>query len=206
MGKGLKLPFGYLPGHWGLAGKTKEIAKAEYELEGYELEQRLVEINRDILSEDLYKHRVLEIDFKYKKSTEAEYHRELAKLIKDDKKRAIAMLELDYKEGLVEQLKYEKEMATLKGEPWVAVIKMDFQSGKPEEGNFELDWNDEFVKSLEASGYSAPKPDQVVNLWFMEVCRNVALETFDGLGEFTEDSEAALKGQSGELPKGRRAY
>ncbi|PWU00474.1 MAG: hypothetical protein C5B52_08760, partial [Bacteroidetes bacterium] len=75
-----------------------------------------------------------------------------------------------------------------------------------EEGAFELDWNDKFIEELEKAGYTAPKPDQVINLWFMEVCRNVALETFDGLGTFTEDSESNLNSQSGDLPKGRRAY
>jgi hypothetical protein len=126
--------------------------------------------------------------------------------MKDDTLKAIALTELDYKEGKLEQLAYEKKIATLKGEPWVAVIKMDFQKGKPEEGNFELDWNDAFVKSLEDAGYVAPKPDQIVNLWFMEICRNVALDTFDGLGTFTEDSDAALNNQEGDLPKGRRTY
>ena len=46
-----KLPFGTLPGHWGLKGKTREIAKAEYELEGYELKKRLLEIKADEITE-----------------------------------------------------------------------------------------------------------------------------------------------------------
>ena len=49
-----KLPFGTLPGHWGLKGKTREIAKAEYELEGYALELQLLLIKKDELSEDEY--------------------------------------------------------------------------------------------------------------------------------------------------------
>lgn len=43
----IKLPFGWLPGTWGLKGKTREIAKAEYELEGYELDRKLAELNND---------------------------------------------------------------------------------------------------------------------------------------------------------------
>ena len=39
------IPFGMWPGSWGLKGKTREIAQAEYELEGYELEVKLAEIN-----------------------------------------------------------------------------------------------------------------------------------------------------------------
>lgn len=39
------LPFGWLPGHWGLSGSMRELAKAEYELEGEELDRRKLEIN-----------------------------------------------------------------------------------------------------------------------------------------------------------------
>ena len=46
----MKLKFGMMPGHWGLKGKTREIAKAEYELEGFELEERLLEIKQDEMS------------------------------------------------------------------------------------------------------------------------------------------------------------
>ncbi len=40
-----KLPFWMLPASWGLKGKTREIAEAEYYYEGQELEEKLAEIN-----------------------------------------------------------------------------------------------------------------------------------------------------------------
>jgi hypothetical protein len=40
-----KLPFGWMPGHWGLKGKTRLRAQAEYELSGMELDLRLAEID-----------------------------------------------------------------------------------------------------------------------------------------------------------------
>ena len=43
----LKLPFGLLPGSWGLKGKTREVAKAEYELVGEALQKKLIEIKYD---------------------------------------------------------------------------------------------------------------------------------------------------------------
>ena len=40
-----KIPFWMLPASWGLTGKSKLRAKAEYELEGIELEKELARID-----------------------------------------------------------------------------------------------------------------------------------------------------------------
>lgn len=42
-----KLPFWMLPASWGLKGKTRAIAEAEYLYEGKELEEKLAEINAE---------------------------------------------------------------------------------------------------------------------------------------------------------------
>lgn len=207
-----KLPFGTLPGHWGLKGKTREIAKAEYELEGYALELQLLLIKKDELSEDEYLKRYNDIQLKNGKITQAQYNRAMVELIKDDRQRQLGLLELDFKEGALTELEYQKKYATLNGEPWVTVINMDFGKKSALEGSFELDWNEQFVEKLKAEGYTGPTPDNIVNQWFMEVCRNVAMEEFDGTGDFTADSEAnldAVKRWSQETesyPKGRKGY
>lgn len=207
-----KLPFGVLPGHWGLKGKTRDIAKAEYELEGFELEKTLLELKRDDMSEDDYNRKYIEVNYKHGKYTEGEYKRYLINLIKDEDRKAIAILELDKEEGTVTGLAYDKQLATLKNEPWVTVINMDFTKKTALEGSFELDWNQPFVDKLTAEGYTGPTPDNIVNQWFMEVCRNVAMEEFDGTGDFTADSEANLEAMkrwgSGKesFPEGRKGY
>lgn len=208
-----KLPFGILPGHWGLAGKTREIAKAEYELSGYDLEVKLHEIKKDDFSDsNEYSRRLWDIELKHGKIDESSYHRLLLTLITDSKQRELAELELDYREGKIKELDYSKKTATLKGEPWVTVLNMDFNGKNSLEGSFELDWNEAFVNKLRAEGYSAPTPDNIVNQWFMEVCRNVALEEFDGTGDFTADSEANIETikrwnqQSESYPSGRKGY
>ena len=48
------IPFGWLPGHWGLKGKTKERARAEYELEGYDLEIALAVIALGVILQILF--------------------------------------------------------------------------------------------------------------------------------------------------------
>lgn len=208
-----KLKFGLLPAHWGTSGKTREIMKAEYEIPpGPLLDLKLLEINAEDYDKDTYRKKQFDIELKYKRITEAEYHRKLALLIKDDKRRELAILELDHKEGKIADIEYNKLRATLKGEPWVTVISMDFGGDKSLEGSFELDWNDLFVKSLSTKGYNGPTPDNIVNQWFMEVCRNVALEEFDGTGDFTADSEANLETakrwgtEAKSLGNGRKGY
>jgi len=198
------LPFSVWPYTWGTKGKTREILKAEYELSGYDLDGRLLELNKSELTDDEFNSKFLDIQYKYKKISDSEYYRTLASFIKDEKKRELANLELDFKERKINQLQYEKQIATLKGEPWVNVVKLEFTENAPQEGSFELDWNDKFIEHLEDRGYLAPQPDQVVNLWFTEVCRSVALETFDGVGTFTEDSQDALDSQEGEVLRGKR--
>lgn len=201
-----KVPFEWLPGSWGLKGKTFEIAKAEYELTGSALERRLLEINKDTMSEKDYQIKVIEWSKKHGLINEIEYLRKLAELVEDETKRNLMMLDLDYREGKVKQLDYEKKSATLRGEPWVNVVEMNFGGNKSLEGSFELDWNEHFVESLKKEGYQGATPDSIVNQWFMEVCRNVALEEFDGTGNFTADSEANLEAVKRWSSEGRREY
>lgn len=188
-----KLPFGSLPGHWGLKGKTREIAKAEYELSGLDLELKLLEIKKDDLSATEYNQRKIDIEHKSGKYTEYEYKRLLISLIADTTQKELAMLELEHQAGNCTDLEYAKGVATLKDEPWVTVINMDFGSKSALEGSFELDWNEQFVEKLRKEGYTGPSSDNIVNQWFMEVCRNVAMEEFDGTGDFSADSEANLE-------------
>lgn len=207
----MKLPFGMMPGHWGLAGKTREIAKAEYELEGFELEIELLRIKSEELSPAEYGKKAVDIEFKYGKITKQEQLRKLVALIPDENQRVLATLELDYKEGLLTDTQYQKQIATLKGEPWVTVLNVGFGGKASLEGSFELDWNEFFVENLRANGYVAPTDDAIVNQWFMEVCRNIAMEEFDGTGDFTADSAANLEtmkrwNSSESFANGRKGY
>lgn len=206
------LPFGILPGHWGITGKTREVMKAEYLLSGFDLDFELVCINVAGLTEDELIRKKLDLRLQYNKIALPQYHRKLAELIKDDAQKTLAILELDWREGNITELVYTKTVATLKKEPWVIVLKMDFGGKSALEGSFELDWNDYFIEKLTAEGYEGMTDDIIVNQWFMEVCRNVAMEEFDGTGNFTSDSEAnldAMKRWSADsvpLANGRAGY
>ncbi len=64
---------------------------------------------------------------------------------------------------------------TAKG-PWVKVVEVHFDPADPTRGYFELDWNDDFVGLLGEAGYAGPTPESVVDLWFNDLCRSVAIE------------------------------
>src|SRR6478735_6434451 len=118
-----KIPFYLIPGSWGLKGKTRDIAQAEYELTGYDLEKRILEIKRDPFDDEKnYQEKLLEIDVRYNKITRSEYNRAIANLIDDVKLKERTLLDLDLKEGKITELEHSKKVATLNNEPWVTVL------------------------------------------------------------------------------------
>jgi hypothetical protein len=188
------IPFGLLPGHWGIAGKSRAIAKAEYELVGLEQELAILHIKQDEYTDHDYITKQIELKNKYDQySTQIDYLRALANNIVNEDQRNLAILELDFKDSKITENEYQKQSATMRGEPWVTVLNMDFGGELSLEGSFELDWNDYFVANLIKEGYEGATPDAIVNLWFMTICKNVALEEFDGTGNFTGDADANLE-------------
>ena len=88
----------------------------------------------------------------------------------------------EVKEAPVKKKKSEKELATERGEPYVAIIGMDIDPENMSNGAFELDWNDKFVANLVKAGYMMGPKDtdsDIVDRWFTNVCRNVVLETYE---------------------------
>ena len=205
------IPFSYFPGSWGLKGKSRDIAEAEYTLTGYELKKELLRLNEDMYTEKQSQAKAADLLLEFGKINKMEHLRMLANLIEDDHQKTLALLELDYKEGKLTDNEYQKQTATHKNLPWVTVISLGFGGKTALEGSFELDWNECFIADLRSKGYVGPSDDGIVNQWFMEVCRNVALEEFDGTGNFSADSEANLEtikrwNSSESLSDGRKGY
>ena len=78
--------------------------------------------------------------------------------------------------------KTTKELATEKGEPYVAVLAMDIDPANLHQGAFELDWNEIFIARLVKAGYMMKPTDadsDIVDRWFQNVCRHVVMETWE---------------------------
>lgn len=69
-----------------------------------------------------------------------------------------------------------KEKATANKEPWVAVLDTHVNNENVRNGFFELDWNEYFVLQLRSAGYTGNSDEEVVDIWFQELCRNVGSE------------------------------
>lgn len=85
-------------------------------------------------------------------------------------------------EAAPKKKKSDKEIATEKGEPYIAILSMDVNPENLSEGAFELDWNDKFIANLVRAGYRMNPQDtdaDLVDRWFQNVCRNVVLETWE---------------------------
>lgn len=185
------IPFDLTPASWGLNGKSYAIAKAEYELEGEELERELMRIMYDE-QDDQFNKKLLELDLKYGRITKAEYDRTYINTLmpKDSKEQKLALLDLDHSERKITDIEYDKEMATINKTPWVTVVKLELEEGKPDFGSMELEWNNFFIDHLKKSGYEGKTEEQIVERWLGELCRNLALEQFSGSGDFDEQVNA----------------
>ena len=88
----------------------------------------------------------------------------------------------EVKEAPKPKTKSEKDLATERGEPYVAMLSMEVDPDNLHQGSFELDWNEKFVANLVRAGYQM-RPDDtdndIVDRWFQAVCRNVVLETWE---------------------------
>jgi hypothetical protein len=111
--------------------------------------------------------------------TPEEKERAVARRITDEKEQAIALEEINFKYGHTDQHTYDKNMATHKGEEYVRVVGMELDNDKPGQGFFELDFNDHFVEYLAKAGYDGLEPEQIVDNWFSDLCKNIVLNDLE---------------------------
>jgi len=97
--------------------------------------------------------------------------------------------------------KSDKDMATERGEPYIAILSMDVDPNNINTGSFEFDWNDKFISNLSRAGYQGKTDADLVDQWFQTVCRNVVLETWEQEQAMNNDSRYM---QSRDLGQGRR--
>lgn len=179
-----KIPFGWLPAHWGLSGKPREEAKIYYEISD-PYEQGLALLTLRKTSESDFLIQKLDFDLKFSKITKKEYDFELARLkgVGDENITALNILDVKLKYGEITEIEHEKQTSTIKNEPWVGIKNSNFN---PKEGlgglAFELDWNEQFIAFLAENGYKGITDQQVVEAWFNDLCKSVVAE--DGLEEY----------------------
>lgn len=81
MKKKVKLPFSMMPASWGLKGKSRAIAEAEYYYEGEDLEKVLAELDAE--SEEDKEVARLKVDLKNEKISQTDYEKKVAEIRKE---------------------------------------------------------------------------------------------------------------------------
>jgi len=71
-----------------------------------------------------------------------------------------------------------KEKATMRKEPWIAVLETKVNNENVRNGFFELDWNEYFIIQLREAGYGfeSDPEEEIVDRWFKDIVRNMLEE------------------------------
>ena len=89
-----------------------------------------------------------------------------------------------------------KDQATKNKEPWFTIVDVEIDNDNPRNGAFELDWNEYFVEMLRGHGLTGETDEDIVDQWFQDLCKQIALEQYD--------EEVFAQGR--EIEGGRREY
>ena len=174
-----------MPGHWGLRGMTREIAQAEYELQGTALEKQLLEIRlRD--NPELIKRGRLDLQLKHQEISKYDYDIACAELDFSGSELVIKKLDIDLAQGKITSQVFERKKADALGQPWVSMPVISWVPENASRTYFELDYNEHFIKYLQDNGYSGTE-DEILNRWLNDVCTAVASESGSPGRDFVSD-------------------
>lgn len=169
-----KIPFSIWPYSWGLKGKARKRAKAEYELEGYDLEIELAKI--DIEDEKELLKKITLINKKYHKISEYDADLQLSTLeVTEETSQLLAELDIKLKHNRISKNDYEKERATLLKEPWISIPEVHWSPNNNSRAFFQIDYNEYFVDSLRDQGLIGTD-DEIINQWMNLVCASILQE------------------------------
>jgi hypothetical protein len=170
-----KIPFGWLPASWGLKGKSRELAEAEYYLTGYDLDVAKARIGHGSES-PAFTRSVLDIDLAYGKISAYDHDVRLAEINNSDETAlALAKLDVDLKHNRISAQEHERKTADIKNEPYMAMPKISWDPVDPTKTYFELDYNQAFVEFLRNNGYTGVD-DEIINRWLNDVCTSILSE------------------------------
>jgi len=155
-----------------LARQLIEIDFRYERISAYVYEHRVAEA--DILDPKLLAIRKLEIEVNNERITPYEAARAKVNFtIEPGVERDIALLDVDFQFNRIKKPEYEKQRASLKQEPWVAIVNSGFNLEEGIDGVFfEFDWNSKWIEFLKLNGYVGHTDEQIVEDWFADVCRS----------------------------------
>jgi nitrogen regulatory protein PII len=125
--------------------------------------QRREKIYNEILNENERERAIIALDREYG-------------LIDEDSAR-LKILDLDLSEKKINQMEYEKEVATIRGNPWMNLFVVQ------EDGDNAIviiDYNKQFISFLQKNNYDVSVPDRAVKQYVRLLSESFAPELGDG--------------------------
>lgn len=105
------LPFGWLPGHWGLKGETREMARIEYEYtDSYMKSEMLSKLKYAGVDLD---NKLNEAQYKYEVIDEYQYEKKRIHINLHPEESHVLLLDLDLTHGKITKEEYDYEMVEL---------------------------------------------------------------------------------------------
>lgn len=135
------IPFRWFPASWGLVGAAFEEAKAHYELEGEDLERRLVNIR--ITNSVELEHAILKLDHQYERISDYDFEIEEATLLEGGTISPKNKLGIDLRHEKISGYEHDCKMAALNYpdanslDHQVALLTADYEHGKIERLEYE---------------------------------------------------------------------
>ena len=169
------IPFRWLPASWGLNGRLREEAEANYYLTGEMLEDAIIEIRYRDQPEILFNKR-LEYDLKRGKITAFESAEISLRRRQPDVESIeykLELLDIEFANNKITKNEYEKSRALLTDEPWVGIVYSGFDPDHGLSGfSIELDWTPGWIEYLRLHGYVGMNDEDIVEQWFSDVCKS----------------------------------
>jgi len=106
----------------------------------------------------------------------------------------------------IKRIAKDKAKANKAKEPFVAILDLDIDYENLESGSFELDFNDIFVAKLLKAGYNGDDDYEIVDQWFTDVCKNVAMEVYENSDEVNSLHPNDRSKQNKKIDKDRREF
>lgn len=208
-------PFGLTFSGLLLKGKHREMAQAHYELTGDDLELEELRIEH---GENSFEYRAKNAEILLN-SANAEQFSEKRKLelemdMQQDKttdEYRLLELRMKFLNGEISDNAYAKEIATMNNEPWITYINCELDESEAGVGfSFEFDWNDAFISKLKQNGYEGVSDEDIVEKWYADLAKAVALEHIERSEFVDEVDEHIMQSnsltQSTDLDDGRKEY
>lgn len=139
-----KIPFKWLPASWGLKGKSYDLAEANYNHIGKELDYKLIEIEKKYgLSEKEYDTKFNNLQHQYGLISDYDYALTNVKIHNNGEIPAEDRLSLELEHNKIDAYEYDKSLvflecpATDTVKHKVSMLAVDFKHGKIEKNKFE---------------------------------------------------------------------